>query len=131
MKTAIKTMMIGVAACAFAAPAFAYTINGVIPPAAPPKPVVIHLHQPIPPNGKFLFRFFAPKVNAGVAYSLDFCIGPAFNPCGLPTSTDVTVPAGQQRLLTIDTSVFAHNILVVGQGTKKPVPYSVTVEYIP
>jgi hypothetical protein len=130
MKSAIKTTMIGVAACAFAAPAFAYTIGGVIPPSAPTKPVVIHLHQPIPP-GKILFRFYAPKVNAGTPYSLDFCIGPSFNPCGLPTSTDVTVPAGQQRLLIVDVNVFAHNILVVEQGTKKPVPYSVTVEYIP
>jgi hypothetical protein len=130
MKLAIKAIVATAGLCAFAAPAFAYTISGVIPPSAPPKPVVVHLHQPIPP-GKILFRFYAPKVNAGVPYAVDFCIGPTFNPCGLATSTDVTVPAGQQRLLIVDTNVFAHNILVAGQGTKKPVPYVITVEYIP
>jgi hypothetical protein len=128
MKLAIKAIVATAALCAFAAPAFAYTINGVIPPSAPPKPVVVHLRQPIPP-GKILFRFYAPP--AAVPYALDFCIGPSFNPCGFSTSTDVIVPAIEQRLLIIDANVFAHNILVVKQGTRKPVPYSVTVEFMP
>jgi hypothetical protein len=129
MKFAIKILVAAAAACAFAAPASAYTLAGVIPPSSPPKPVTLNLHQPIP-KGLILFIFYAPPVNAGVAYAIDFCIGPAFNPCGLPTSTVVTVPKGQSRHLIVDSSVFAH-IFVAGQGTFKPVPYVVNVTPIP
>ena len=130
MKTAIKAIVAAAALCAFAAPASAYTLAGVIPPSSPPKPVTLHLHQPIP-KGLILFIFYAPPVNAGVAYAIDFCIGPAFNPCGLPTSTVVTVPRGQTRILVVESNIFAHNIFVASQGTKKPVPYVVNVKPIP
>jgi len=130
MKLAIKAVIAAAALYAFTGPAAAYTLAGVIPPSSPPAPKVLHLHQPIPP-GKILFHFFAPPVNAGVAYAIDFCIGPAFNPCGLPTSTVVTVPRGQTRILVVESNIFAHNIFVAGQGTKKPVPYVVNVKPIP
>jgi hypothetical protein len=127
MKIAVKIAIAAGALCALASHAFAYTLSGVIPPASPPKPVVLHLHTPLPP-GRMLLRFYAPPVNAGVNYAIDFCIGPAFNPCGLPTSTTVTVPRGQTRLLVVESSIFTNNIFVAGQGTKRPVPYVVTVQ---
>jgi hypothetical protein len=122
MNTAIKTAMIGIAACAFAAPAFAYTLNGIVPPS--PKPILIRPHNP-GTHTRFLFRFYAPASTA----TLDFCIGPGSNPCASATSIDVKVFPTQQQLLFEDVSVFAHNILVVKQNTNKPVPYVVTVEY--
>ena len=130
MKLAIKAVIAAAALCAFAGPAAAYTLAGVIPPSSPPKPVVLHLHQPIP-KGLILFIFYAPPVNAGVNYAIDFCIGPSFNPCGLPTSTVVSVPRGQSRHLIVDSAIFAHDVFVAGQGTKKPVPYVVNVKPIP
>jgi hypothetical protein len=74
------------------------------------------------------FKFSAPAFNAGVAYALDFCIGPASNPCGLPTSYVVNVPGGQERLAVVPASIFTDNVLTVGQGTKVPVPFVVTME---
>jgi hypothetical protein len=46
MKTPIKAMLVGVGACALAAPALAYTISGTIPAGA--RSVVIKLHRPNP-----------------------------------------------------------------------------------
>ena len=86
MKTAIKTMMLGIAACAFAAPAFAYTLSGTIPPHAPPKSVVLHPHMPLPPLVRLTMS--APPVNAGVSYALTYCIGPAANPMRLARRLD-------------------------------------------
>ena len=48
MNTPIKAVMAAIVACAFTAPAFAYTINGTIPPGR--APVVIHLHRPLQPS---------------------------------------------------------------------------------
>jgi hypothetical protein len=126
MRTSIKALMLGIAACALASPASAYTINGVIP--AGTTPVVINLRQPIRP-GLLRFRFYAPPKNAGVPYAIDFCIGPAFNPCGLPAPTShvINVPKGQVRSANFDSGIFATNVFVVGQGTRVPVPYSVQV----
>ena len=126
MKTALKTIMIGVAACAFAAPAFAYTLSGVIPPHAPPKSVVLHPHMPLPPLVRLTMS--APPVNAGVSYALTYCIGPAANPCGLPGEWTVEVPAGQTVVRTVPASLFTHKVFVVGQGTKKAVPYKVQID---
>jgi hypothetical protein len=125
-RTAIKALVIGIAACTLASPTSAYTINGVIPPGT--TPVVINLRQPIKP-GLLRFRFYARPTNAGVPYAIDFCIGPAFNPCGLPAPTShvINVPKGQVRSANFDSGIFATNVFVVGQGTRVPVPYSVQV----
>jgi hypothetical protein len=48
VKTALKTMMIGVAACAFAGPASAYTLSGTVPTNN--QPAVINLQKPMPTN---------------------------------------------------------------------------------
>jgi len=73
------------------------------------------------------FKFSAPAVNAGVAYALNFCVGPAANPCGSPSSYVVVVPAGQERLAVVNANAFANNVLTVSQGTKVPVPFEVTM----
>jgi hypothetical protein len=125
MNTLIKAVMAAIVACAFTAPAFAYTINGTIPPGR--APVVIHLHRPLQPS-LMRFKFSAPPKNAGVPYALDFCIGPAANPCGLPSSHVINVPEGQERFADFDSALFRTNILVVGQGTRVAVPFSVEVE---
>jgi hypothetical protein len=51
MKTTIKTMMVAVAAWAFGAPAFAYTLTGTIP-GHTRNMTAIHLRQP--PGNEFL-----------------------------------------------------------------------------
>ncbi|HXQ14364.1 MAG TPA: hypothetical protein VN814_07060 [Caulobacteraceae bacterium] len=124
MKTHAKALLVGVLASALSAPAFAYTINGVIPPGA--TPVVIHLPRPSRPI-LLRFTFIAPRKNAGVRYALNFCVGLAANPCGQPTSRVINVPEGQSRNTTFDSNIFNTRILVVGQGTRVAVPYSVRV----
>jgi hypothetical protein len=125
MKTAIKAMLLAAVACACSTQAFGYTIHGTIP--AGRRPVVIHLRKPLPP-GFLRFTFYAPPVNAHVPYAITFCIGPAANPCGLPTDYTVEVPAGQTRTGVVNSALLRTNIFVVGQGTRVPVPYSVTVQ---
>jgi hypothetical protein len=124
MKTAIKIAIAGAALCALATDAFAYTLSGTIPPGR--RPVVLHLHQPLP-AGMTILTLSAPPVNAGVPYALGYCIGPASNPCGLPSDWTVNVPAGQSVMQIVPTSIFAGKVFVVGQGTRKPVPYKVDV----
>jgi hypothetical protein len=128
MKSLLKTTLFGAAACALAAPAFAYTINGTIPPHAPPQPVTIALHQPIGP-GILKLTFTAPPVNAGVRYVISFCIGPAAHPCVLPLS----VLEGQQAVVPVDANLFTveHDVISVGQGTKVAVPYTLEVDTLP
>jgi hypothetical protein len=107
------------------------TLTGTIPATTPPTPVVILEANPNAGTGcplKFKFSAPLPATPPPVAYALSFCIGPAANPCGLPTSFVVVVPGGQERLAVVDPAVFKTNILVVGQGTKVPVPFSVTFE---
>jgi hypothetical protein len=111
--------------CSLPAPAEAgQTITGTLPPGrrlailAVRKPSLV---QPLQ------FRFYAPPVNAGVDYALNFCIGPRANPCGLPSDIVVNVPKGQTRLETFSSDLFATNVLAVGQGTRVSVPYSVTI----
>jgi hypothetical protein len=128
MKALLKTTLAGAAACAFAAPAFAYTINGTIPPHEPPEPVTIALHQPISP-GILKLTFTAPPVNAGVRYVITFCIGPASHPCLLPLS----ILEGQQAVVPVDANLFTtdHYVISVGQGTRVAVPYTLEVDALP
>jgi hypothetical protein len=102
------------------------TLNGTVPGTTPPTPVVIlEANGEIGPGGPLKFKFSAPTPGA---YELSFCIGPAANPCGLPSSYVVHVPGGQERLAVVDASIFKNNVLVVGQGTKTPLPFAVTIE---
>jgi hypothetical protein len=124
MTSLVKATALAVAASAFSAQAFAYTISGTIPPGRATVP--IDLHRPFQ-AGNITFKFKAPAVNAGVAYDVAFCIGPESNPCGSPLSHAVEVPAGETRTLTIDVLVFSCNVLVAGQGTRVAVPFTVDV----
>jgi hypothetical protein len=126
MKVARTIMIAGAAVFALAAQAAAYTLSGTIPPHAPPKSVVLHPHLPLPPLVRLTMS--APPVNAGVPYALTYCIGPATNPCGFSNDWTVEVPAGQTVVRTVPASLFTNKVFVVGQGTKKPVPYKVKID---
>jgi hypothetical protein len=102
----------------------AITLNGTVPTGRGGL-VVIQANKQPKTSGVLKFKFSAP--NAG-AYAFNFCIGPASNPCGLPTSYVVVVPGGQERLAVVDASVFTNNVLTVSQGTNTPLPFSVTIE---
>jgi hypothetical protein len=125
MKTAIKTMMIGVAACTFAAPAFAYTISGTVPPAS--KWIAVNLQTP--PKREYLkFTFSATPVNAGVRYDIQLCITRlAPNSCPLV----MYISPGQQTIVTLDSKIFPTYTIWLGQGTSVPVPYTVEVDPVP
>lgn len=104
------------------------TLNGIVP-VGKNGIVILQAHKLSGTTTDTLrFKFTAPSFNAGVPYALSFCIGPSSNPCGLPTSYVVQVPGGEERLAVVPASIFANNVLVVGQGTTRPVPYSVTME---
>ena len=108
--------------------AYAYiTLNGMVP-VGRAGVVILQAHQQSANTTDTLkFKFSAPSFNAGTPYVLSFCIGPAANPCAQPIYS-VQVPGGEERLAVVPSSVFANNVLAVGQGTTRPVPYSVTME---
>ena len=113
---------------AFIQQAFAYiTLNGTIPAGTTPVVILQANNQP-GATGVLKFKFSAPAHNAGVAYGLTFCIGPAANPCASTNSYIVQVPSGEERLAVVNANIFATNVLVVAQGTKRPVPFAVTME---
>lgn len=126
MKTAIKTMMIGVAACAFAAPAFAYTISGTIPANGK---VVVQLQKPIPHRAIMLTLFGppGPPLGPGVTYPISFCIGLAANPCPLP----ILAPQGLKMIVTLAWGYLVSNTITLGQASKVAVPYTLEVEVLP
>lgn len=103
------------------------TLNGMVP-VGKDGIVILQAHNQTGSTGTIKFKFSAPAFNAGVKYALSFCIGPASNPCGLPTSYVVNVPGGEERLSVIPASTFEKNVLTVGQGTTRPVPFAVTIE---
>lgn len=102
----------------------AITLNGTVPVGRAGL-VLIQANKQPKTSGVLKFKFSAP--NAG-AYAFNFCIGPAPNPCGLPTSYVVVVHGGEEKLAVVDASVFTNNVLVVAQGTNNPLPFSVTIE---
>jgi hypothetical protein len=104
------------------------TLNGTIPPSEPVTPVVIiQANGESGPGGPLKFLFSAPAPTPG-GYVLSFCIGPAENPFGSPTSYIVNVPASQGQLAVVDAGIFKNNVLVVSQGTRDTIPFSVTIE---
>jgi hypothetical protein len=131
MKTAIKSMMIGVAACAFAAPAFAYTLTGTIPafssPTKPPKTgaVLVNVQKPIATSYVKLTITAPQALSLGIAYGVAVCVGPKLNSCPLP----VVVPSGRQVVLYHYSGDFKYYGIWLGQGTAAAVPYIIDVEY--
>jgi hypothetical protein len=123
MKVMIKAIVFGIVACAIAAPASAYTLSGMIPPGGR---VTLRLLKPLPP-GAIKLTMSAPPVNAGVPYAITYCIGSAANPCGLPSDLTFEVGAGKTIVRSVPSHLFTTNMFVVGQGTKKPVPYKVQI----
>ena len=106
-------------------PAFAaITLNGTVPVGRAGLVLIQENKQP-KTSGVLKFKFSAPQAGA---YAFNFCIGPASNPCGLPSSYVVVVPGGEERLAVVDASVFTDKVLTVGQGTNQPLPFSVTIE---
>jgi hypothetical protein len=135
MKTAIKTMMLGIAACTFAAPAFAYTINGTIPSSR--NWTAIHLQKP-PSTGGFLkLTLSAPPANVGTSYAVSFCIAlksmPASNPCPATSSTEagLLVVPGQPTTVFVLANAYPNFVVWVRTGLSAAVPYSLDVDYIP
>ncbi len=125
MRLGARLLIAALCACVLPTPGMAsQTLSGVLPPGTRLK--ILAVKRPVPPQ-QMHFRFYAPPVNAGVPYALDFCIGPRANPCGLPSDIVVNVPKGQTRLATYSSALFATKVLAVGQGTARPVPYSVTI----
>jgi hypothetical protein len=123
----IATAVVFTASTLFVQQAFAYiTLNGMVPVSSTGL-VIIQAHGLGGTTSDALkFKFSAPAINA--AYALNFCIGPATNPCGSATSYVVNVPGGQERLAVVPASIFANNVLLVSQGTSRPVPFAVTIE---
>jgi hypothetical protein len=119
----LTRLILAAAVLAVPATAFAYTINGVIP--AGRRTEIIQLLKPLP--RVVHFKFSAPSSHPGVGYALNYCIGPASNPCGLRTSRVWVVPEGQSRTGSVRAAAFNTNVLVVSQGTARPVPFSVEV----
>lgn len=132
MRTKIRAITAAVVALTISSvwilEAHAYiTLNGMVP-VGTAGVVILQAHQQSANTTDTLkFKFSAPSFNAGVQYALTFCIGPAANPCGQAVYS-VQVNGGDERLAVVPSSIFAQNVLVVGQGTKRPVPYSVTIE---
>ena len=93
----------------------AITLSGTVPVGRAGL-VLIQANKQTKSSGVLKFKFSAPTPGA---YTLSFCIGPASNPCGLPSSYVVTVPGGQERLAVVDASFFTDNVLIVGQGTNR------------
>ena len=87
--------------------------------------VIIEANGEKGPGGILILKFSAPQAGA---YALNFCIGPASNPCGTSSDYVVNVPGGQEKLAVVEAGVFRNSILVVTQGTSSDLPFSVTVE---
>jgi len=102
----------------------AITLTGTVPTTRAGI-VIIQANKQPKVSGVLKFKFSAPTAGA---YSLNFCIGPAANPCGTRNSYVVVVPGGEERLAVVDASFFAGNVLIVSQGTSSPLPFAVTIE---
>jgi hypothetical protein len=129
MKNGIRASLVTVAVLSLATLSVQYafasiTLNGTVPTGQAGL-VVIQANKQPKSSGVLKFKFSAP---AAGAYAFNFCIGPANNPCGLPTSYVVVVPGGEERLVVVDASFFVNKVLTVSQGTTSPLPFSVTIE---
>ena len=124
-KTLIANLVALCLLAAQAGVAFAsITLDGTVPTGRNGL-VIIQQNNQSATTGIIKFKFSAPTAGS---YTMNFCIGPAANPCGSATSYVVSVPGGQDRLAVVDASAFGSNVLTVGQGTNNPLPFSVTME---
>jgi hypothetical protein len=132
MKIAIKSTMIGVAACAFAAPAFAYTINATIP-CDTRKMHAVHLQKP-PAGATTLKLTLSAPPGGGVAHTINFCIAlasaPALHPCPSNETEFIIVP-NQQTVVFVDAGLYPHYVIWAGTGTTLAVPLTVDVDLVP
>jgi hypothetical protein len=101
------------------------TLDGTVP-VGRAGITIIQPNNELGSTGVVEFKFSAPGTGNG--YALNFCIGPAANPCGTANAYVVTVPEGQSRLAIVNARLFERNELVVGQGTSVPVPFSVQMQ---
>jgi len=87
-------------------------------------------NSPISGLLKFKFRAPTPASVTRVAYTVNFCVGPATNPCGGATSIVVTVNGGGPGTFAlIDASAFAGgNVLAVVNPTSTSVRFEVDLE---
>jgi hypothetical protein len=129
MNTAIKTMMIGVAVCSFAAPAFAYTLTGTIP--ANKSYSAIQLQKPPPGSGILKLTLSGPPANAG--WAMNFCVAPASAPASHPCASNepLFVTPGQHAIVFEFPSIYPSTVVWVGKGTNVAEPYTLDVDYIP
>ena len=65
------------------------TLNGTIPGSSSAEVVIIDANGESGPGGILKFKFSAPQAGA---YTFNFCIGPASNPCGEDNDYVVSVP---------------------------------------
>ena len=98
------------------------TLNGTIPGSSSAGVVIIEANGE---SGIIKFKFSAPQAGA---YTFNFCIGPASNPCGEDSDYVVRVPGGKERLAVVEAGVFKTSALVVTQGAAEALPFAVTVE---
>jgi hypothetical protein len=136
MKAAVKTVLLGIVACTFAAPAFAYTINGTIAPTMPPKWVAVHLQKPASSNTYLKLTLSSPPVNAGIGYAINFCVALASAPVSSPCASYSTVAGslilpGQQAIVFVNANAYPNYVIWFQQGTKIAVPYTVDVDAVP
>jgi len=134
MKVLVKTMLVGLAACAFAAPASAYTLSGTIP-GNTRNMTAIHFQKPPSTGGYLKLTLSAPPANVGVGYSVGYCISraaaPASQPCSSPNMAGLVVVPGQQTIVFVGASVYPNFVLWLGTGLRAAVPYTVDVDYVP
>jgi hypothetical protein len=78
---------------------------------------------------KFKLRAVSTNAQAHVPYAMNFCVGPASNPCGLSTSIVYTVPGGTAVFVLLNASAFDHgNVMSVSVGTAATVEYEIDLE---
>ena len=132
MKIAIKAMMLGIAACAFAAPAFAYTINATIP-GDTRKMHAVHL-QKSPAGATILKLTLSAPPGGGVAHTINFCIALASAPASQPcpsTETEFILVPNQQTIVFVDAGLYPNYVIWAGTGTTLAVPLTVDVDVVP
>lgn len=126
MKTAIATVA-AIGLCAFASPAFAYTLNGTMP--AVPGIAQIHLQQPIPKDSYVKLTLTVPKaLSLGIPYEVYFCVGPTSN-C-LQAGISQAFPGGQQIIAIYESGTLATNGIWLSQPTRASVSYTLEVDYL-
>jgi hypothetical protein len=134
MKLAIKAIVATAALCAFAAPAFAYTISGTIPGNSR-NMTAVHFQKP-PSTAEYLkLTLSAPPANVGVGYSVGYCISrasaPASQPCSSPNMAGLVIVPGQQTIVFVGANVYPSFVIWLGTGLRDAVPYTVDVDYVP